>query len=70
MSKSAPSLLDKVSQLAPTSQGNYAYYGKEQIILPQDINSPSINPALTKMDKPFEEDMNDPNRIFLSASRH
>lgn len=43
------SLLDRLSssQLAPTSQGEYAYYGKEQIILPNQINSTSVSPAKT-----------------------
>lgn len=41
------SVLDRISTLSPKSQGNYAYYGKEQIILPDTLNygsSPSKTP--------------------------
>ncbi len=46
------SLLNKQSIYSPTSQGNYAYYGKEQIILPDQLNS-GISPSKTPIEEPI-----------------
>jgi len=42
----AKSLIDRKSNFSPTSRGEYAYYGKEQIILPNQLLGKS-SPAKT-----------------------
>ncbi len=45
-------LLNKKSLLSPSSLPNYSYYGKEQIILPDKINSIGISPSKTPIYTP------------------
>ena len=50
-------LIDKLNstKLAPTSLGEYAYYGKEQIILPNQLNSgisTNSSPSKTNIQSP------------------